>query len=85
MTRMKLSPPNGYKKIIDWEGKRIKNIREFSSFSQKIPANSNGTVIRATGGVGLAIQFDKCHCCGIQATFTSVHDSDIVLIEEQNQ
>lgn len=78
---MKLSPPDGFKKVKDWEGKRVENIREFKSMSQKIPALSKGTVIRAIGGVGLAIQFDRCECCGIQPTFTSVHDSDINLIE----
>lgn len=80
--RMKLTPPYGSKLIRDWIGKRVINIRDFDSYSQKMPAHSKGTVTDAGNGCGLTITFDQCHCCKIQAKFTGVHSSDLQLLEE---
>ena len=75
--RIKTSPPKGGKKVSDWIGKRVVNIRDFESYSQKMPANSFGTVTDAGNGCGLRITFDKCECCGLQAIFTGVDSRDL--------
>ncbi|MDM1019662.1 hypothetical protein QSV37_04965 [Acinetobacter sp. VNK23] len=80
--RMKLTPPHGYKLIRDWNGKRVISLRDFDSYSQKMPAQSKGTVTDAGNGCGLTITFDQCPCCNIQAKFTGVHSSDVQLLEE---
>lgn len=75
--RMKTLPPKGGKKVRDWIGKRVVNIRDFESYSQKMPANSCGTVADAGNGYGLRVIFDKCECCGMQAVFTGVDSRDL--------
>ena len=83
--RMKTPPPEGAKKVRDWIGKRVTNIRDFESYSQKMPANSKGTVTDAGNGCGLRVAFDQCNCCGLQAIFTGVDSRDLQLIEVQNE
>ncbi|HCJ6432356.1 hypothetical protein [Acinetobacter pittii] len=83
--RMKTLPPEGAKKVRDWIGKRVTNTRDFESYSQKMPANSKGTVTDAGNGCGLRVTFDQCNCCGLQAIFTGVDGRDLQLIEVQNE
>ncbi|EJG23855.1 hypothetical protein ACOI3N_10350 [Acinetobacter baumannii] len=82
---MKTLPPEGAKKVRDWIGKRVTNTRDFESYSQKMPANSKGTVTDAGNGCGLRVTFDQCNCCGLQAIFTGVDGRDLQLIEVQNE
>ncbi len=82
--RIKLTPPPGGKLIRDWLGKKVTNIHDFSSYSQKMPANSIGTVTDAGNGCGLRVTFDKCECCGMQAIFTGVDSRSLQLVEARN-
>lgn len=55
---LKSTPPPGYQRVRDWEGKRVRTTRQLKNIRTIVPEGSLATVISAGSGTGLHLYFD---------------------------
>ncbi len=78
--KMRLTPPPGKKLIRDWNGLRVRTRQVLRNGAAEMPIGSLATV-ETSGGTGLHLKFDKCHCCGAAVYMSRVTSSDVEVID----
>lgn len=77
--KMKIAPPPGKKLIRDWNGLRVRTLREMESGMLELPVGIVCTV-STSGGTGLQLRTDKCECCGVAVYISRVHSVDVEVV-----
>ena len=65
----------------DWEGLKVKLLREVQNSLYNIPAGTICTVLRNWGGLRLAAP--KCPQCGVSIFITHIPEGDVVIVGER--
>ena len=75
--KMRMAPPPGKTKVLDWNGLTVRTRRELENGSTVVPAGMTCSAEIGRGGTGLTIRTQPCQCCGVRVVMTRVHSSDV--------